>query len=235
MMDNNPLNRLTDNPIVAKIPMILPIKTISISTPAKPLSGIMLWIKYDAGMDMADPDVDKKFENKIKTTGWSRMSDTYIRLDCDWYRPEDIERWVSEIGWALGGGYMYRWHSSPGRPKKHLWGTLQYEVMGSSMAEGDTAPELAELCEQLGCWQWEINCAYKKDKGHSKMYFDRWRKADPTLETDGSRSTTFPGWESYHPFLEATKTGTGYESRYYFCKPKKYHKDRDVLPNPQTD
>ena len=225
---STPLSDL-DNPIAAAIPLLVPIKTISVSTPNLPGSDLVLWIKYDAGLDMRHPEMEQGLESKVKVTGWSRLSDSYIRVAANWSKPAEIEKWVSEIGWRLGGGYMYRWNKAPGRSSGHLWGTVKYTVNGDDLSSGDTAPDLADRCETYGCWEWEINCAPQKDKGHTAYLFEKWREADPTLTDDGSRSGDFPGWESYHPYLEAEEADTGYESRYYFIRPKKYNKQRDVL------
>lgn len=226
-MEITPLSDL-DNPVAAAIPLYVPIKTISVATPNLPGSDLIVWIKYDAGLDMRHTEIEEKNKD-VKVTGWSRLSDDYIRISCDWSEPSEIEKWVSEVGWRLGAGYMYRWNKAPGRTNGHLWGSAIYEVNGDALARGDKAYDLAELCETYGCWEWEINCAYQKDKGHSSMFFDRWKEADPTLQPDGSRSGNFPGWQNYHPYLAAEQIDTGYESRYYYSKPKKYNRQRDVM------
>lgn len=235
---------LPDNPIADKIPLIYPIKRINISTPCNPHSGLMLQIVYDAGMDMRLPELDIPDNSSpnaiieqrkaVTVSGWSRMSDTYILLpSVFWTSPADIEAYISEIGWQLGAGYMYRWHHSPGDPHKHLWGLIRYSCAAGDMSSGDDSEELAELAEEHGCWSWEINASYRKADGCSALHWPEWYRCDPSLSEDGSRTAPFPGWDGHHPFLQATEPHTGYESHYFFCptyrgkgKNKHMHKER---------
>ena len=208
-----------------------PVKTVMVSMPDTPISlGCMLWLNYDAGMAIRDPRMDV---NGVKVTGWSKSADTYIYIP-DYVKPEQLQDWLSAIGWGIGAGYMYRWHHSPGRPMNHLWGLTRYTIAGMDTAHGDANSDLAEMTGKYGCWSWEINCAWRKAEGHSAIYFAKWREHDPTLTDNGTRLGKFPGWNGAHPWLKATAPDTGYESRYYFCKPEKYNKHRDVLVKEDT-
>jgi len=164
----------------------------------------------------------------VKVSGWSRAADSYIFLPGH-VAPEELQQWISEIGWRIGAGYMYRWFFSPGDAHKHLWGMMRYSIAGMDTALGDTAPDLAEEAERYGVWSWEINCAWRKGEAHSKIFFPKWREADPTLLEDGTSEGAFPVWDGDHPWLRATEPNTGCESQYYFCKPPKYNKQKDVL------
>ena len=216
-----------NNPIADKIrDAILSIKRITISMPdTSTPQGAMMEIMYDAGMSIRDPRMDQQ---GVKVTGWSRAATTYIYLPI-YATPEQIQEWISALGWAIGSGYMYRWHFAPGRPLKHLWGMERYSINGMDTALGDSAPDFAEMTVEHGCWSWEINCAWRKAEGHTALLFTKWKEHDPTLTDDGTRSGDFPGWAGEHPWLRATEPNAGYESRYYFCKPEKYNKNRDVL------
>lgn len=216
-----------DNPVSDIIRnAIYPVKTIRVSMPDSPLSlGCMAWVSYDAGMSIRDPRMESA---GVKTTGWAKAADTYIYLP-DHIRPEQLQEWLSEIGWIIGAGYMYRWHHAPGQPYNHLWGLKRYSIAGMDTAYGDANPDLAEMADKYGCWSWEINCAYRKGEGHTAMLLPKWREHDPTLTAAGSRLGVFPGWAGEHPWLRATDPNTGYESQYYFCKPKKYNRHKDVL------
>ena len=219
---------LPDNPIAKKLNLLSPVKRISISTPDKPGSALMIQIVWDAGLDMRMseldvPDIssaDAIIEQRkaVTVSGWGRLADTYILLEgISWDDPAIIERYVSEIGWRLGAGYMYRWQHSPGEPHKHLWGLIRYAVMGDDLYNGDASEELSLLSEEYGCWTWEINASYRKMHGHTAMFWPEWYGCDPSLDQDGGRSASFPGWDGCHPWLRATKSLTGYESHYYFC------------------
>lgn len=218
--------KLPKNPLAEIIEKIIwPIKTITVATPSTPtpVEG-MVWITYD----MMTSQIKQKKEGTLSSM--SRIPDTYHHLlSCP--TPQELQEWISEVGWALGAGYMYRWHHAPGRKSLHLWGLERYSVMGDDSAEGDTSPELAELCEKFGVWSWEINCAYGKQNGFTLDLMASWLKNDPSLQPDGSRLGNFPGWNGDHPWLQAVEPGTGYESRYQFAKPEKYNKNRDVLVN----
>lgn len=219
--------KLPYNPISTRLFLPLPVKRISISTPDKADSDIMIQITWDAGMDMripelevpdiSSPDAIIERRKAVTVSGWSRMADTYVLIDAKWNDPSQIEQWVSEIGWCLGAGYMYRWHNAPGSAHKHLWGLVKYSVAGDDLQIGDSSEELSELTEKYGCWSWEINSAYRKADGHSKIFWSEWYRADISLDPDGSRSTPFPGWDGHHSFLRATEPQTGYESHYFFC------------------
>lgn len=215
----------TDNPLSEMIKTIVwPIKTVTVATPStpKPVTG-MVWICYDA---MTAQTV--QIAGEIEATGMSRIADTYHHLlSCP--SPEELQGWVSELGWVLGSGYMYRWHHAPGRRMEHLWGLERYAVAGEAMQEGDNSKELAALCAQYGVWSWEINCAYGKRNGMSAMMMDSWIHHDPSLQEDGSRAGYFPGWDGAHPWLQAQETGSGYESQYYYARPKRYSANKDVL------
>lgn len=218
---------LPGNPIAKKLNLLCPVKAIFVSTPDKSNSELMIQIKWDAGMDMRIPELgipdissaDAIIEQRkvVTVSGWSRMADTYTLLTAPWEHPAEIEQWVSEIGWRLGAGYMYRWHSAPGDRYDHLWGNIRYTVLGDDMYRGDASEELALLTEEYGCWQWEINASHRKMYGHSAIFWPEWYNCDPSLDEDGGRSVPFPGWDGHHPWLRATEPHTGYESHYFFC------------------
>lgn len=226
---------LPDNQISRKIPDLGVIKKLSLSVADELHSDIVVEITWDCILDMAYPDIDKP---DVKTTGFSRQTPTAIRCKVWWKEPEEIECWVSEIGWALGAGYMYRWHKPPVPPDdetgidtvRHFFGIPLYKIMGEDDVIGDTDnSDLVAVAAEKGYWQWEINCAYRKSDGSSKMFWRKWKEADPSLAEDGSRPTAFPGWEGRHPFLRATEPRTGYESRYFYCLPKNGKNKRDVF------
>jgi hypothetical protein len=128
---------------------------------------------------------------------------------------------------------MYRWHHSPGRPLKHLWGMERYTIGGMDISHGDSNPDLAEMTVKYGCLSWEINASYLKMHGHTAYLWPEWYRCDPSLADDGSRTTPFPGWDGEHPWLRASEPNTAYESRYFFCptyrgngKNKRLHKER---------
>jgi len=207
---------------------IWPIKTISVATPATevPMLGV-LRISWDM---MTNEETKLGLFGETSLSDISRLPDKMYALPAA--RPEEIEAWLSEVGWSIGAGYMYRWNKAPGRPYDHLWGNL-YTIGDSPMVEESPdidSEELAEATILNGVWEWEINCAWKKAQGSSAEMFESWRKNDPSLEPDGRRSIPFPGWSDSHPWKKAENIGEGYESRYYFCKPKQYVKYRDVLP-----
>ncbi len=219
---------LPKNPISTKLNLHMPVKTITISSPDVPGSDIMLWISWDAGMHMRVPELevpdissaDAIIEQRkaVTVTGWSRMAASYILVtDVCWEDPAEIEQWVSEIGWALGAGYMYRWYDVPGSRHDHLWGNVRYTVMGDDLSRGDASDWLADLAEKHGCWQWEINAAYHKQNGQSALFWPEWYRCDVSLDEDGGRSSQFPGWDGHHPWLRAIADVPGYESHYYYC------------------
>lgn len=214
-----------ENPLAEIIKNILwPIKTVSVATPStpEPVTG-MVWITYDVITSQTVKTVEK-----IEATGFSRIADTYHHLlSCP--TPQELQDWVSELGWTLGAGYMYRWHHAPGRRSEHLWGLERYIIGNDAIQEGDSSQELAELCRQYGVWSWEINCSYNKQNGSSAGMMNSWRKHDQSLLENGSRQGAFPGWDGEHPWLQASETGTGYESQYYFVRPERYNKSKDVL------
>lgn len=205
-----------DNPLRQHIPLYYPLKRIVFATPDMAGAAIMLRITWDAGIDMRIPEMEGAGGGG-EVSGWARMADMYIRADIPWATPDTLERYISEIGWALGAGYMYRWHKAPGMHREHLWGLIRYSTPAGELAMGDSSEELSALAAQHGCWEWEINAAYRKANGHTAMYWPAWRAADPSLDDDGGRSKPFPGWDGYHPWLRATQPYTAFISRYYYC------------------
>lgn len=215
---NNPIAQIAKN-------TPWPIKTIRVSTPstAEPVEA-MIWISYNKSTKQ-NPDLGIE---GVKIEGIGVIPDTYHHL-LEMVSPQQLQKWVEELGWVLGSGYMYRWHTGPGRPLAHLWGTETYTMLGSDLSEGDSSPRLAALCEQYGAWQWEINVAYGLQYSDNAWQLKAWQKHDPSLLADGSRAGAFPGWAGEHPWLQSAAKDEVYESHYYYATPEKYNKRCDVL------
>src|SRR3990167_3229660 len=204
---------------VKMVARLAPPKTIKLSMPDTDNVGAMLWITYDmmietrpTGFVVAD------------TTIHSRPADTYHYIN-ELHTAQKWQDLMSEAGWVLGAGYLYRWHFAPGREHNHLWGLEIYDLGdGDVTATGDKDDVLAELSKQFGVWQWEINSSWRRQDNLIK-----WRTEDPQRGDDGLRSIPFPGWAGEHPLRRATAEGTGYESHYCYVKPPKYKKNEDVL------
>lgn len=209
------------NVIVDKVKLvarIAPPKTIKLSMPDAENVGAMLWITYDAMIET------QQIQDGVTQSGFGRPADTYHYIG-ELHMAQEWQDIMSEAGWLLGGGYMYRWQFAPGREYNHLWGLDVYDLGdGDVTATGDSNYGLAELCRQFGVWQWEINSAW-----HRQDNLIKWRAEDSQRGTDGLRSIPFPGWAGEHPLRRATAEGTGYESHYCYIKPPKYKKNEDIL------
>lgn len=217
-----------DNPIWGKIriPIEMGIpKTISVACPARaPYNIVHISISWDEGCNIRVPAHEDRRLKGVDTTGWSRRADTSIRIILPaGTDPQQIEDWISIIGWRLGAGYMYRWSHAPGNPRKHCYGLSRYTSMGEDSEYGDRSPDLADRAERDGNFSWEINCAWKKSEGASKIFWESWLKCDPTLNNDGGRKKEFPGWDGNHPWEKAEEKNTGFESHFYFCKTFRGH------------
>lgn len=204
---------------IKMVARIAPPKVIRLSKPDTDRTAAMLWITYD-----------KVYETKpvgfmqADTTIFSRPADTYHLIN-EINTADEWQKIISEAGWILGGGYMYRWHNAPGRESLHLWGVEVYDLGdGDVTGMGDSSYMLAELCKKFGNWEWEINSAWRREDSLIK-----WRTEDPQRGEDGLRSTPFPGWVGEHPWARAKAEGTGYESHYLYIKPPKYNKREDIL------
>lgn len=205
---------------VKMVARIAPPKEIRLSKPDTDRTAAMLWITYDTMTETRRMLLD----GSITETGFSRPADTYHYI-ADIYTADEWQKIMSEAGWILGGGYMYRWHSAPGRESLHLWGLEIYDFGdGDVSATGDSSYALAELCKKFGNWEWEINSAWRRQ---DKLI--KWRTEDPQRGEDGLRFTPFPGWAGEHPWARAKEEGTGYESHYCYVKPPKYNKREDIL------
>jgi hypothetical protein len=222
------------NQILKKIqPLLVPIKTVTIACPQIVGSDIFVTITHNAGSDFRVPGREEPLDG-ISTSGWSRMPDWCKRIAIDWEMPQDLEAIISELGWYLGAGYMYRWQCKPRVPSRseHLYGGRYSITVGNnteSSATGDYAEDLMDQTEQHGCWHWEINSSYLMQSGMNKMFWPKWKAEDNTRNDEGLRESPFPGWEGTHPWLAHNDAGDGYESRFFYCKPKNYNKLRDVL------
>jgi hypothetical protein len=209
---------------VLQVARLAPPKVIRLSVPDSPTANGMLWITYD-GMLPTRPSVAM-----VDTTVYSCPADTYHLIRGGRY-PEEWQKLMSEAGWYFGAGYMYRWHAAPGREMPWLWGLERYQFTTGDFsgtmedsATGDASPELAELCRRCGAWEWEINSAWRREG-----VFEKWHAEDPTRGPDGRRTSEWPGWAASHPLLRALAEGTGYESHYYYVRPKRYNRKTDAL------
>lgn len=205
--------------------LLVPIKSISFATPASPGSDVMACITYNAGTEWAEPREDKDFPG-VKVSGWSRMPDDYIKIAIDWDTPQEIEQMVSEIGWRLGAGYMYRWIKGPGE-HAHCFGN-QYTINGEALAKGDHSDLMKTIAKECGVYEWEINSSYLMSSG-CNPYWAKWQAEDPRRDSEGMRPSDFPGWDSGHPWHDIPGPHEGYESRFFYVKPKRYNIHRDVL------
>lgn len=206
------------------------IKTIAISIPDMPMmTSAHLRINWDMGMDVRVPEMDVsdtsspdaiiEGRNAVVCTGWSKRADTNIAVTlAAETTPQDIEQWMSEIGWAIGAGYMYRWYHGPSdvAPEWDFGGGV-YTCAGMDSAVGDEQPQLAQVAKDNGYWSWEVNAAYHKSQGQSKMYWEEWYRTDISLIENGSRLEPFPGWDGSHPWLWSKSANTGYESHYFYA------------------
>lgn len=225
---------LPNTPISEYIPITEePIACIRISTPNAPIiRSLHIQIVWGTGERVRVPSQEHRSPG-VDVTGWSRRADTEIRVP---YLPadtsiEDIERWVSEVGWVLGAGYMYRWFHGPSKTRPdHAFGGARWTSLGEENAIGDEDTDLAEDAVESGYWEWEINATYRKAESYTSVLMDSWRRHDPTLAEDGSRLGPFPGWDGGHPYLTTGERNTGYESHYFFAMPRDYHPSGDVLP-----
>jgi len=209
-------------------PLLAPIKSVSIAFPAVPGSEGVMTICYNTGEDFGLPVQG----NEVKLTGWSKMADTYIRVKIGWENPLDVEKMVSELGWYLGGGYMYRWIFGPGAERhKHRFGCQRYEVMGDSLAIGEAAPDLLAMAQEHGVWEWEINSAYLMRIGINHFFWTKWKSEDNFRNEDGLRGSPFPGWAGGHRWHPVPEEGHGIESCFFYTMPKKLNKRCDVLVN----
>ncbi|MBW1812098.1 MAG: hypothetical protein JRJ39_00120 [Deltaproteobacteria bacterium] len=222
---------LSYNLIGRHIPLGDPIKTISLSTPDKSLSDLIMTITWDCGAEIRHKDMEDNFKNKVKITGWSCAADTIIRIPLAWSTPQYIEDLISEIGWYLGAGYMYRWHKAPGKACDYFFGCARYTCAGEDSQHGDDGWSLLADADKCGYWTWEINTSYLKRLGTSKIFWPSWRKHDSTLTNDGTRDDDWQGWDGTHNFYRATDLNTGYESQFFYYRPKKYNKNIHVLAN----
>ena len=200
-----------------------PLQTIRVAKPDCD-STLMVWLTYASWV--STQHTDERLPG-VTIQGGGSPADTY-RAVLEMPSPQMVQDWISELGWRVGAGYLYRWHFAPGRPMRHLWGLDRYIVGDEESALGDSDPSLADLCKQYGCWQWEINCAWRRGEARG-WQLERWRKHDPTLLEDGSRAGAWPGWDGEHPWLRATELGTAYESHYYYVRPERYCPTTDVL------
>lgn len=197
---------------------VAPPATIRLAVPDTANTGAMLWVSYDMMYETKPSQAD------LDTTVYSRPADTYHYLN-ESHTPAEWQDIMSRAGWTLGAGYMYRWHLAPGREHYYLWGLEIYDLGDNDVsALGDSNYGLAELCRQYGAWEWEINSAWRRQ---DKLI--KWRAEDPQRGEDGLRSIPFPGWAAEHPWLRATREGTGYESHYCYVLPPDYNRHTDVL------
>jgi hypothetical protein len=168
--------------------------------------------------DTSSPDAIINNCKAVKVRGWSRRANTEITATLqEEILPGDIERWLSEIGWALGAGYMYRWHTAPNTGSMPYWafGADRYTVAGMDTAYGDNNADLAQEAYTHGFWQWEINAAYNKQQGNSSLFWDEWYRCDVSLDSDGSRSTQWLGWDGHCPMLTADPQSCT-EAQYFY-------------------
>ncbi|GIV86611.1 MAG: hypothetical protein KatS3mg054_0640 [Chloroflexus sp.] len=213
---------MTENIIiktVKHVARLAPPKTISLALPDTESVEAMLKITYSTMIETRSHAADG-----VAIASYSRPADTYHLLDVH-HTPQGWHDIMSEAGWVLGAGYMYRWHYAPGQTLDHLWGLLRYDLGdGDITATGNADDVLAELCRQFGAWHWEINSAYMLPAG-----LVNWRAEDPTRSEDGTRPLPFSGWAGEHPWLRATQPNTIIESRYYYVMPAHYDKRTDAL------
>lgn len=216
--------------------MLLPIKSITFARPACWGDELFATITYNAGSDFAVPKNDEPMDG-VRTSGWSRAADTYKVLQVGFSGPQDLEDQIAELGWYLGAGYMFRWQKRPDMPDSaisHYFGGQRYTVEIGGVAEdfgrGDYSEDMIESAAQNGLWVWEINSTYLMRCGINQFLWPKWRDEDCTRNEDGLRLSAFPGFSSSHPWMEDF-TCDGYESRFYFSRPKNYNKNRDVMVN----
>lgn len=230
--------KLPDTPITQYIPIEWGIiKTIRLAVADQPGSDIIMSIIWDEMSPVRLPEMEQ--QGIMSANGISRRSDTVIRCPIDWILPSDIEGWLSQIGWRIGAGYMYRWHKSPIDASdtvakdslSHIIGVSSYVINGvdTIIGDRDTEDVLADMI-QYGHWEWEINCSYRKYEGSTALFWPSWKAHDNTLQDDGSRRDDFPGWHGNHPYLRAVEPRSAYESRYFYSKPKRFNKHTDILP-----
>ena len=142
---------------------------------------------------------------------------------------EQIETELSVIAWELGASYLYRWYMRC-HDYTDLFGNPYTFDDGQPLVD-DSAVDVADYLPDArtwGAWVWKFNVSWKRGIVIPRQF--RSQKRDPFFENDGSRSVPFPGWNNTHPWLTSDEIGDGFESHYFFIKPKYYRKNTDVLP-----
>lgn len=180
------------------------VKTIRLAALRRPGTPLIVRIIWDEWVSMAHPELERQVPD-TRVTGGGRRTDVGRRLDVPWEMPQDLEEWLAELAWSLGGGYLYRWSIPPRtgidpmEPKHGYreWFAVPTYAFGGGDPDDvidDSGADLIAEAAHGGYWQWECNAAFRKVEGHSAAMWPSWRKHDPGLSDDGSRRVPWPGW-----------------------------------------
>lgn len=201
--------KLPPNPITAELADDIDndvVKTVSIALPCAPCRQIAMRITWDSFGPLSR-EAREKAEGElhgVSISGCGRRPDSTRLIDLADEKeatPMCVEEWLVQAAWALGAGYLYRWHwAARGMTdalRRDFGDPLYVTSFGGEetpFARGERSDELAQLAANHGYWAWEFNSAYRKYDGHSAFQWSNWRKNDPSIEDNGGRSIPFPGW-----------------------------------------
>lgn len=129
--------------------------------------------------------------------------DQMIRVECGCENLDQMEDAITEAAWSLGAWDIMRLShaplpdgSDPFAPQHGIasdFGGLGavYSIVGHPGSIGDKEnSDLIERAGKEGYWSW----MFKPNRGQQDLYIKIARKSDPTINPDGSRDGTFPGW-----------------------------------------
>ena len=213
---------------------VIPLDTIRVATPATPSpTEAVLTVSYCASTGDA-----QKTESGATLESWGKLPDTMHLLTPR--SKEEMEAELSDAGFFLGAGYLFRWYHSPGSRMEHRYRNMytfsvgltadsfRYESLADDSDVDDHSKRLMELSQEHGTWEWEFNVAYRRNLS-TPWQFESWRKHDPTIDDEGKRDRPFPGWDGSFEFRTTEEPNNVIQSEFYYVMPKHYREYHQVL------
>ncbi len=211
---------------------VIPLDRVAVATPATPYpSEAVMTVSYCASTGSA-----QKTESGATLETWGKLPDTMHLLAPR--SKEDIEAELSDAGFFLGAGYLFRWYHSPGSRMEHRYRNMYsviadvanatYEPLADDADVSADADRLMDLSEEYGTWEWEFNVAYRRNLA-VPWQFESWKKHDPTIDGEGKRDRPFPGWDGSFEFQTTDEPNNVIQSEFYYAMPKRYRKYQHVL------
>lgn len=213
---------------------VIPLDTIRVATPATPYpTEAVLTVSYCASTGDA-----QKTESGATLETWGKLPDTMHLLAPR--SKEEMEAELSDAGFFLGAGYLFRWYHSPGSRMEHRYRNMytfavgltadsfRYDPLSDDSDVSADADRLMDLSEEYGTFEWEFNVSYRRNLA-KPWQFESWRKHDPSIDDEGKRDRPFPGWDGSFEFRTTEEPKNVIQSEYYYVMPKHYHQYQHVL------